>query len=166
MSGVAGHRSKPTTIGEALKEYLARSGMGGLQAVSRLISGWPKLVGPGIAAHSRPQDIKGGRLSLIVDSSAWMNQLSLLSTDIIDKVNKGLGAGTVTELRFRIGKVAAAGPGARGGAGGQGGRPKRRSLTPDEQAEVERAAAAIADPELRSRARRLLKAAASTERKA
>ncbi len=162
---MAAPRSKPVAIGEALKEYLARSGMGGLQYASKLASGWTKLVGSGIAAHSRPREIKGGRLTVIVDSSVWMNQLHLLSPDIIEKLNRGLGAETVRELRFRIGKISAEGARAGAKSGGPD-KPRRRSLSSEELAEVERAAGSISDPELKARAKRLLTAAASTKRKA
>jgi len=156
-------RVKPVRIGTALNEYLQRVGLGGLQSASKLINDWPKLVGPGVAGHSSPQDIKGGRLTIIVDSSAWMNQLSLLSNDIIDKVNRGLGGDTVTELRFRIGKIGAAG--AKSSSGAQE-PPKKRKLSAEEIADVEKAASAIEDPALRAGAKRLLKAAASTKRRA
>jgi predicted nucleic acid-binding Zn ribbon protein len=158
-----GYRTRPTPLGDTLREVLDRAGLGGIATSSTLCGRWAELVGPGIAAHSSPGAIKGGRLAVTVDSSAWMNQLSLLSTDLIEKVNAGLGAGTVTELRFRIGKPSL--PGARRKPAAKD-APKKRSLTPSERAEVEQAASKVADPELRKSVIRLLTAAASVRKKA
>jgi len=157
-----GYRTKPTPLGDTLREVLDRAGLGGVATSSALSGRWAELVGPGIAAHSSPGAIKGGRLAVTVDSSAWMNQLSLLSTDLIEKINAGLGQGTVTELRFRIGKPAASAARRKPAAKDA---PKKRSLSASERAEVERAASQVSDPELRKSVVKLLTAAASVMKK-
>jgi len=157
-----GYRTKPTPLGDTLREVLDRAGLGGIATSSTLSGRWAELVGPGIAAHSSPGAIKGGRLAVTVDSSAWMNQLSLLSVDLIEKINAGLGPGTVTELRFRIGRPSQP---ARHGRPAAKDAPIRRSLTPSERAEVEQAASQVSDPELRKSVVRLLSAAASVRKK-
>jgi len=166
VSGKAGRRGKPTPIGATLREYLGGAGLGGLTVAASIASKWPEMVGPGIAGHSRPQEIKGGRLTLIVDSSAWMNQLSLLSGDIVSKINAALGEDVVTDIRLRAGKISPSTSGALAKPKRGSERPPRRKLTADEQADIERTASEIDDPELRARAKRLLEKAAATRKKA
>lgn len=154
---------KPVSIGRALAEFLERSGLGRLTVMSGLATKWETLLGSGIAGHSRPDSIRGGVLTVIVESSAWMNQLSLLSPDIIAKLNEGLGdEGQITELRFRMGKF---GPARKDeSAAKQAPRIKRRKPSADELAEIERAVAKIADPGIRAAARKLLVASCTRKR--
>ncbi len=44
-------RGRPQAVGEALRSYLARSGLGRRLAQAQVIPDWPVLVGPQIATH-------------------------------------------------------------------------------------------------------------------
>jgi len=145
-------RSRLTPVGDVLAGVMKDRGLEAGLRLSGLQGIWEGAVGPGVASHAAPENLKGGLLTITVDSSVWMNQLSLLRLDIMEKLNLAAGTETVTDLRFRMGQVS-----------GQKTKkqeppftPKRRSLGPEEKAEVEEAVGAIPDPELRARARRLL----------
>ena len=150
-------RTKPQAVGDVLKAVMAGHGLGQGGELAKLHRQWAKAVGASVAAHAQPESLKGGRLTLIVDSHPWMNQLSLLSPGIIEKVNEALGAEEVTELRFHAGKITVPGNTTR-----REGPPKRRKLTKEEQAEIEEALAPIKDEALREAGRRLLTTAAVT----
>ena len=62
-------------------------------------------MGPVIACHAQPQAVRGKKLTLVVDSPAWMQQLSLLKPEIIKKVNSTLGKETIKEITLRLGEV-------------------------------------------------------------
>ena len=49
--------------------------------------------------------LRGKKLFLAVDSPAWMQQLSLLKPEIIEKVNAALGKEAVKEITLNIGEV-------------------------------------------------------------
>jgi len=147
-----GARGKPTAVAEILAAVLKDRGLLGSLSLAGLQSRWEGAVGPSIAGHARPDALRGGTLTVIVDSSPWMNQLSLLAPDIMQKLNAATGEEAVTDLRFRIGKVVE--PGRKKAEGPF--VPKRRRLGADDKAEIEAAVEAIPDLELRAAARRLM----------
>ena len=71
----------------------------------RVLGQWEKAVGAVIARHARPQSVRGRKLTLVVDSPAWMQQLSLLKPEIMEKVNSTLGKKTINDITLRIGEV-------------------------------------------------------------
>lgn len=156
---------QPVPIGQALAEFLDRSGLGKITVMGGLSTRWAELLGSGIAGHARPDSIRGGVLSVIVDSSVWMNQLSLLAPDVIKKLNQGMGGGEqVKELRFRIGAVGP-GVGETGAAKKEPARIIKRKPSPEEIEEIDLAVGSIADPEIRKAARKMLAASCSRKGK-
>ena len=71
----------------------------------RVFGQWDKAVGPAIARHARPVAVRGPKLSLVVDSSAWMQQLALLKPEIIEKLNVLLGRAAIKEISLKLGEV-------------------------------------------------------------
>jgi predicted nucleic acid-binding Zn ribbon protein len=139
-----------TTIAGILKEVLKARGLGSGDALAKLRGKWTAAVGGKIAQHAQPQMIRDGRLTLTVDSPAWMSQLNMLSPQIIEKINAVLDDGAVRELKFCLGaplrneKEKKAAP------------IKKRELSLEEKDAIESAAAKIQDKELRSSAKKLL----------
>jgi predicted nucleic acid-binding Zn ribbon protein len=89
------------TLGSMLK---AR-GLGSRLSEYRVFGQWEKAVGPVIARHAQPQAVRGKKLMLVVDSPAWMQQLSLLKPEIMEKVNSTLGKKTINDITLRLGEV-------------------------------------------------------------
>ncbi len=91
-----------TTIDKILKVR----GMQGRLPEYRISSQWVKLVGPAIARHAQPRTLRGGKLQVIVDSPAWMQQLSLMKPEIIGKLNSSLGMETIRDITLKLGDIA------------------------------------------------------------
>jgi hypothetical protein len=159
---MARERIKPVPVGEVLRTVMKDRGLGAGGSLAKLIARWPVAVGADIARHACPDMLKGGRLSITVDSSAWMGQLSMLAPGIIEKVNEVLKDDQVKDLHFRIGKIAQQ----KGSASKVlNTAPARRRLMPLEKALIEKALEPIRDEDLRASGRRLMSAAFSTKRK-
>ena len=143
-----------TPLGDVLASVLKDRGLTAGLTLSGLQTAWDEAVGPSIAAHARPEALKGGTLTIIVDSSAWMNQLSMMRLDIIEKVRKAAGGGVeaVMDIRFRLGQPVAPVPVRKEPPF----VPKKRALGPEDKAEVEDAVGAIPDPDLKGSVRRVL----------
>ncbi len=71
-----------------------------------LRSQWTAIVGPDIAANSRPSQIQGSSLVVLARSNAWSQQLSFLSERIVAAVRRHTGL-SIERLRFRVGRVIA-----------------------------------------------------------
>ncbi len=65
-----------------------------------LESSWPSVVGPRLAAHTRPLRCVGARLELSADSHAWQTQLVGMETDLRNRINAAWGGTLVREVKF------------------------------------------------------------------
>jgi Dna[CI] antecedent, DciA len=68
---------------------------------------WGGIVGARVAQHSRPLEINGDALLVATRSSAWSQQLQLLSPQILERMRALNGVPPVTRLRFRSGLLRA-----------------------------------------------------------
>jgi hypothetical protein len=116
----------------------------------RISGQWARIVGPAIALHAQPSTLRGDRLMLIVDSPAWMQQLSLMRPEIIEKLNNTLGAQTVREITLKLGEIISPPMQSRAGEGAA------REITAEERDRIELYVRDIADSEIREAMRRLI----------
>lgn len=69
---------------------------------------WRELVGEQLAARTEPCSLKGGLLTVVVASAAWLNELAMLRGSIVRKINELFGHGTVSAIRLVAGRVSPA----------------------------------------------------------
>jgi len=129
-------------LGPLLKGYDLDS----LNRCGALVSRWEEVVGETIALHARPEGLRDGILTLVVESAAWAQQLHFLEDRIRDRITT---AGfTVRAIRLRTGTLS---PKAR-----DAGPPTSRPLSETEAREIEDWCSCVENPELRHELRRLL----------
>ncbi len=64
---------------------------------------WNDVVGADIAAHARPDVIRGSVLWLKVSDQVWMHQLHLQKNTLLQKINEKLaGQVTIADIRFQV----------------------------------------------------------------
>jgi len=96
-------RGRPVAVGEALTGYLTRSGLAKRVAQAQVIPDWPGLVGPQIAAVATPESVTpDGVLFVRVTTSSWMNELQLMTPEIMARLNAGRGSGRITTIRWLL----------------------------------------------------------------
>jgi predicted nucleic acid-binding Zn ribbon protein len=96
-------RSIPVSVGEAIASFVKRSGLGARMAQAEVIPDWERLVGPYVAAVTRPEKIGAdGTLFVRVATSQWMTELQFMMPDIMAKLNAGRGAGRVRTIRWLL----------------------------------------------------------------
>ncbi len=116
----------------------------------RIFGEWERTVGPAIARHARPIVLRGGKLVLVVDSPAWMQQLSLMKPEIREKLNAGLGGKTIRDITLKLGEIASSdGPSSEEKAA-------LPALTPQDRERIEQYLQAIGDSETREMVRRVI----------
>lgn len=67
------------------------------------LAAWRKAVGPRIADRARPMTLERGVLVLKVATSVWANELSMLATDLVARLQRD--GHPVTSLRFKVGTL-------------------------------------------------------------
>jgi predicted nucleic acid-binding Zn ribbon protein len=93
----------PVAVGEALAGYLNRTGLARRVGQAQVIPDWPRLVGPQIAAVTTPESVTpDGVLFVRVTTSSWMNELQLMTPDIMARINAGRGAGHIATIRWLL----------------------------------------------------------------
>lgn len=112
---------------------------------------WDAAVGEQIAAKAQPASFRDGTLTVVVASAPWMQQLSFLKTQLMEKINERLGGEVVREIYLKAGKPhplsRQAGPR----------KNQERRLTEEETRRIVEQAASVNDPELREAITRILK---------
>ena len=98
-------KKKLDRLSHTLGRMLKARGLGSRMSEYRVFGQWERSVGPVIALHARPHAVRGKKLTLVVDSPAWMQQLSLLKPEIVEKVNRTLGKETINDITLRLGEI-------------------------------------------------------------
>jgi predicted nucleic acid-binding Zn ribbon protein len=98
-------RGKVEKLSSTIEKILNDRGWGAKLKEYRVFSLWDRAVGPGIARHAQPVSIRGKRLTVIVDSSAWMQQLSLMKPEVLSRVNDRLGPDGIESITLRLGEL-------------------------------------------------------------
>jgi predicted nucleic acid-binding Zn ribbon protein len=85
-------------LAEALRAALAR-----LPASTGLVhypiwAEWTATVGPTIAAHARPAQLRRGVLVITLDGPEWMQELQYMKRDLCAKLNARLGSQVIRDV--------------------------------------------------------------------
>jgi hypothetical protein len=107
----------------------------------RIAAAWPGIVGDAVAAHAEPVQLNGNTLLVVTRSSAWSQQLQMLSPAILTAIRNLAPGLDVQRMTFRLGTLQRAdrrsgGRRNRGGApsGGSPGAGARAGAAPFEPA--------------------------------
>ena len=99
--GGRNRREDPQPLSTALDGLLGDQGWRTAAAIGSVFGRWDQLVGPDVAAHTRPERFHDGELVVIADSAAWATQVRLLTSAVLRRLNEELGHGTVTRVVVR-----------------------------------------------------------------
>lgn len=66
-----------------------------------VFAAWNQVAGEQISAKTKPQVFNNKRLVVAVEDETWRQNLVALSAQMIAKLNRSLGDGTVTFIEFR-----------------------------------------------------------------
>lgn len=95
---MSNERPGAARLGEVLRRYLARAGLGERMKQAGVVEDWPSIVGDKIAAVSRPEAVtQDGTLFVRVTSAPWMQELQLLTPELL----KRLGATKIKRIVWR-----------------------------------------------------------------
>lgn len=66
---------------------------------------WDEVVGPAIAEHAQPSNIRKKRLRVHVSEPIWLQELEFVAETIKEKLNRKLGRKAVDKILFRLGSL-------------------------------------------------------------
>lgn len=146
-------------LGESMQRWAPSRHDGTSDPLVLLRADWPEIAGEELARCSQPAAIvPDAALVIVTRSSAWSQQLSFLSEQLLAAIRARVPAAGIERLRFRVGKVAApslGGPGQRRGYGRRGKAAREPVGEREPAATAEEAVARFrADVDARRRAKR------------
>jgi predicted nucleic acid-binding Zn ribbon protein len=95
---------KPARVADVLPGFLRRAGIAERVAQAGVVDAWPALVGDQIARVAAAETVTAdGTLFVRVASAAWRQELSLMTPDIIARINAGRRQGRVERIRWVLG---------------------------------------------------------------
>jgi predicted nucleic acid-binding Zn ribbon protein len=114
-SGRRARRDDPERLSTAIEGLIDARGWQEAAASGSVSGRWAQIVGPDLAAHTRPDGLADGELTVTADSTAWATQVRLLAAQLVRRLNAELGDGAVRRVNVR-GPASAAGPARKPGA--------------------------------------------------
>ncbi|HBH02787.1 MAG TPA: hypothetical protein DDZ42_12845 [Candidatus Rokubacteria bacterium] len=141
-------RKAPRAVGDLLVAAVPE--LADRLAAERIRRAWAAIVGPETARRSRPRGLVNGCLTVTVDNSPWLHELTLRREDLLARLAERSDA--VRALRLELGALEP----------GEGAEPAREPRRPAARLDatdrrlIDEAARAIGDPELAEAARRLM----------
>jgi predicted nucleic acid-binding Zn ribbon protein len=94
-------RNDPKPLSAAISSLLDAEGWTLAAATGSVFGRWAEIVGADLAAHTTPETLTDGELTVSADSTAWATQLRLLAAQLVKRLNAELGDGTVLRVRVR-----------------------------------------------------------------
>lgn len=90
----------PRAVGDVLAGVAVARGWESPLARAELLAEWAEIVGPETAAHASPVGIEDGILTVQCDSTAWAQQLRLMSATVLAQLAERFPAAGVEATRF------------------------------------------------------------------
>lgn len=95
------YQAKP--IGRAIRQVMARSGLGQTQAAEELLKAWKMAAGPTLGAVSRPGNITRGVLQIFVQDSSALQELHLSRKTLVILLQQSMPQLNIKDIRGRVG---------------------------------------------------------------
>ena len=141
---------EPRTAAAAVGAALQFRGITDEVRKNRLLTEWADLVGPKISSRTRPFGVVNKTLVIEVASSAWLQELNLLRTQILSGLLERLGEPRLfDELKFKLASGRTHAPVRPPARPAQPPRPPAQPATGVAREQIVREAEAVDDAELR-----------------
>ncbi|MGE0160406.1 MAG: DUF721 domain-containing protein [Gemmatimonadales bacterium] len=102
MTSAAG----PTRVGDLLGEVLRRHGVEKSIRRAGITQIWPEIVGDKLADVTRVKGVDGDALFVEVRNSAWLAELSMLRTEVLERVNARVADAPLARVVFVLAETA------------------------------------------------------------
>jgi predicted nucleic acid-binding Zn ribbon protein len=94
-------RDDPQRLTTAISGLIDEQGWRLAAAAGSMFGRWDQIVGPELAAHTKPEGFADGELTITADSTAWATQVRLLAGTLVRRLNVELGDGAVQRVNVR-----------------------------------------------------------------
>ncbi len=96
---------RPKRIRRILNATLRKLGLEKRIKECAILSFWNDAVGENIASHTKPLKVYDGRMTVLVESSSWTQELTFLKSGIMERLNSTIGKKLIKDIYFKVGSV-------------------------------------------------------------
>ncbi|MCL2467930.1 MAG: DciA family protein [Micrococcales bacterium] len=89
----------PQLVGTATKALVADMGWDAQILAGTLAARWAQVVGQQVAEHCEFVSLEAGLMTVRASSTAWKNELSLMTSALVARCDEELGQGTVVQVQ-------------------------------------------------------------------
>jgi predicted nucleic acid-binding Zn ribbon protein len=93
---------EPVPLRESLERLFHNLGAPPVSVITRLQERWPDLVGPALAASTRPIDLVDGVLTVACSDGAWAAQVRWMEAQITARFDEVFGPGRLDRVVVRV----------------------------------------------------------------
>jgi predicted nucleic acid-binding Zn ribbon protein len=93
---------EPHLLANVLKKYVRSKPLGDSLLKIEVLNQWNEICPHVIAKHATPIGFKDKKLSLEVNSSAWLNELTFFKEELMTALNQRAGKKVIKEIRFYL----------------------------------------------------------------
>lgn len=93
-------RRKVQNIGDLLAKYLRQEGLETPLLQKRLIASWDEVTGPVVARYTQQKTIKNQTLFVKMSNPALRQDLSMMRTQLVKRLNEKVGSMVITDVKF------------------------------------------------------------------
>ncbi len=97
------HPTKPESVGPILDRLLKNLEIDKKVDEGQALLIWAEAVGPKMAAKTLAESVYRGRMTVLAQNPAWVQECTFMRLQIKDKLNKILGREIIKEIVFRVG---------------------------------------------------------------
>ena len=94
-------RSNTEHVGDIINQFLRQEGLETPLNQYRLIERWRDVVGDSVANYTGEIYIRNQTLIVKIKSSVLRNELMMMRSDLVKKLNNSVGAQVISEIMFR-----------------------------------------------------------------
>ena len=98
------NRSRITPVGDIVKAVFERIERGRTLTKEDVEERWKEIAGDA-ARHTRPAALRRATLTVFVDSSAWMQHVTIRKRTLLKQLKRAFGKDKISGIHFRIGEI-------------------------------------------------------------
>lgn len=94
-------RKNTELLGDVIQQFLRQTKLSKPLYEQRMLNAWPEVLGPNIQAYTSNISIKNKVLYVTITSSVLRHDLFLTREQIVESLNRHVGAEVINEIIFR-----------------------------------------------------------------
>jgi predicted nucleic acid-binding Zn ribbon protein len=93
-------RRSVQSLDDVLSKCLRENGLETPMLQTRLIDSWEEIAGKGVARYTSEKFIRNQTLRVKITSPALRSELSMMRTELVNRLNQHVDAPIITDIRF------------------------------------------------------------------